>query len=211
LAFTELEVGGYEFDNALFLGIVIENLQGGCLLGAAEYYKRIFLSGREGLGLEERYPDIKIMCKEDALTDIIRGTFLFNCQLVVENPPAGIDPPVCFLPDGVWDDQDFPPNTLGRVPTTEACKEENGGCLFFSLSRINTVNIDTATELVFGKQTSVGEICGIAESSMPGNCCLDTPFSSTNAENWGTEVSLLLLCSAARSPNSTSIPALLLG
>ena len=54
--------------------------------------------------------------------------------------------------------------------------------------------ISHGLELVFGADTSLGYICGMAEhvkknsGSLPGTCCIDTPYQAED-DNWGFEVS----------------------
>jgi hypothetical protein len=202
-AFTELASVGYPWADAKGEGSNPDDLEQQCKNAAAEYYNRILLSP-----VQVRYPDINIQCfsTDNCCNGVACSECRqFSCKLVVSEAPQGIMLPTCG-PGGAWRDDD-------AVGGNTQCKT---GCGFYSISSATPVivEMDTASKLVFGKETSVGEICGIAEAvedsalnaTIPGSCCLDTPFSSE--KTWGTEVSLLL-CSAAHSPAPTSILLLL--
>ena len=59
--------------------------------------------------------------------------------------------------------------------------------------------IDNAIELVFGERASVGFVCSLSESvandgkTLPGYCCLDAPYSTTNVDAWGQPVSAYMM------------------
>ena len=58
---------------------------------------------------------------------------------------------------------------------------------------VSIESFDRAIELVFGKMTTIGQICayaddnrGVNEPEPPGFCCLEAPYESDN--NWGEMV-----------------------
>ena len=57
--------------------------------------------------------------------------------------------------------------------------------------------LDVSIELLFGKKTSIGQVCAYAQGvennnveDVPGFCCLDAPYEDSAGQVWGEKVSL---------------------
>lgn len=57
---------------------------------------------------------------------------------------------------------------------------------------LNITSLDTSIALIFGKKTTIGQVCSFAKGlkkktvdDVPGFCCLDAPYESTE---WGEKV-----------------------
>jgi hypothetical protein len=150
-----------------------------CRQAAENYYTAVSLSPTQ-----ETYPDIIIKCQKLTFADAVRV-----CSLENNNIPQGIPAPNC----GIW----LIPgggNVLGDGIT---------GDVFFRFGDAEgrATDFDETSEIVFGKDVSVGEICGIAEAvtdpansgtvTIPGSCCIDAPVAPLE-KNWGSKVRQLL-------------------
>jgi hypothetical protein len=57
---------------------------------------------------------------------------------------------------------------------------------------LDITSLDTSIALIFGKKTTIGQVCSFAKGlkertvvDVPGFCCLDAPYSSSD---WGEKV-----------------------
>jgi hypothetical protein len=171
----------------------LDSLQSTCRSSIERYYIDIFLNSVPGEDIS--YPavfiqatNLKFECTPIATLVCHRWQY----KLVVDAPVAGLTQPDC----GTWfwdqifgllDPKENQPGCNTKCPYYSVGENQD----FFSASP-SVEKLQTATELVFGGNPSIGFVCGVAEAvirddaSLPGYCCLDAPYQ---VDPWGSAVS----------------------
>jgi hypothetical protein len=121
---------------------------------------------------------------------------IFNCKLFISgNNVDGLSLPT---PGCEW--QQSPDRITGLFPPTPQSDCELGCAVTIPSFKglFPSSAFDDAMEMVFGPKTSVGFLCGVKEAvkdtlrnvTIPGYCCLDSPYDSE--KSWGKSVSVWL-------------------
>jgi hypothetical protein len=114
------------------------------------------------------------------------------CDLIVIGDARGVPAPQCDIP--IFGFGFFGSFDCITYPGCEFVPVES------PLQNIDT-SYDNAVQLVFGAKASVGLVCAFTKESqdavdnmmdlniLPGFCCLDSPYHTSQEEFWGTKAS----------------------